>query len=165
MKYVFLTIVVFALSIIQTAVLGAVEIFGVIPNLLLVSVICYSLMRGDLRSIVYGSVVGFVLDILSGKMVGMNLLMCTCVALMCACLYETLFNNNSFVAAVFVLWISALYEFLIYVFYFLFWGNTDILFALFHKILPCALYNAFSTFLIYPIMRKISLLERTDNDY
>ncbi len=164
MKYVLLTLTVFLLSIVQTAVLGLVEIFGVIPNLLLVSVICYSLMRGDLRSIIYGSVVGFVLDILSGKMVGMNLLMCTLAALLCACLFETLFNNNSFVAAVFVLWITALYELLIYVFYFLFWGNGDFLFAIFNKIIPCAIYNAVSAFLIYPIMRKISLLEKTDND-
>ena len=110
------------------------------------------------------SFLGFILDILSGRMVGMNLLMCTLTAMMCACLFETLFNNNSFVASVFVLWITALYEFFIYMFYFLFWGDTNIVFAIFHKILPCALYNAVSAFFIYPIMRKISSLEKADND-
>lgn len=160
MKYLWLFILTFVFAVLQTTVIDAISIFGVIPNLLVTAVICYSLMRGDLRAIIFGAIIGIVLDFLSGKIVGMNLILCTLTAFLSASLYESLFNNNSFVAAVFVLWISFLYEFLIYVFYFLFWGESAFLFAVFKVVLPCAFYNALCTFFIYPIMRKISSLDR-----
>lgn len=164
MKYLILTVLVLLLSVLQTTVLGVIEIFGVIPNLLVVSVICYALMRGDFEGVIFGTAVGFVLDILSGRMVGINMILCSLVGLLCACLYDTLFNNNSFVASVFVLWISLIYELLIYVFYFLFWGDTNIAFALLHKVLPCAVYNAASAFVIYPILKKVRIFDRREND-
>lgn len=164
MKYVILTAFVLAVSVLQTTVLGVVEIFGVIPNLLVTAVICYSLIRGDFESVIFGAVCGFVLDLLSGRMVGMNMILCSVTAFMCACLHDNLFNNNSFVASVFVLWISALYELLIYIFYFLFWGDTSFVFAILHKILPCAAYNAAATFLVYPTLRGICLFDRQEND-
>ena len=162
MKYAILTVFLLVISVVQTTVLRSIEIFGVVPNLIVVSVICYALMRGDFRGIIFGSIAGAVLDLLSGRMVGMNTILCSTMALLCACLFDSLFNNNSFVASVFVLWISAIYEFLIYVFYFLFWGNTDFVFALIYKILPCAVYNAAAAFVIYPIMRKICSFDKKE---
>lgn len=162
MKYAVLTVFMIIISVVQTTVLKSMEIFGVVPNLLVVAVICYALMRGDFRSIVFGAAAGFVLDLLSGRMVGMNMILCSVTALFCACLYENLFNNNPFVASIFVLWISAVYEFLIYVFYFLFWGNGDVVFALLHKVLPCAVYNAVSAFAIYPLMKFICSFDKAE---
>ena len=162
MKYAILTVFFIVISVLQTTVLKSIEILGTVPNLLVVAVICYALMRGDFRSIIFGAASGIVLDFLSGRMVGMNMILCSLTALLCACLYENLFNNNSFVASVFVLWISAIYEFLIYVFYFLFWGNTDIIYVLLHKILPCSVYNAAAAFAIYPIMKIICSFDKEE---
>lgn len=164
MKYVFLAALILVLSVLQTTLIDYISILGVVPNLLLVSSICYCLIRGDFKSIIFGSIVGAVLDLLSGHMVGMNMILCTLCALLSANLYESLFNNNSFVAAVFVLWISALFEFLVYAFYFLFWKEGEFVFALVHRILPFGVYNAAIAFIIYPIMRKISSFDTAERD-
>lgn len=166
MRYLLLFVFMFFLSVVQTTVLGAIEIFGVIPNLLLTAVICYAIIRGDFEGVIFGAVIGIFLDFLSGRMVGMNLILCTLVSFSCCSLYDALFNNNPFVASVFVLLVSIVYEFLIYVFYFLFWGDANVWFALIHKILPGAVYNALSAFLIYPVLKKICLFGagRWEND-
>lgn len=164
MKYAVLTVLVLLFSAVQTTVLKSAEIMGVVPNLLLVAVICYSLILGNLNSIIFGAVIGLLLDLLSGHMVGVNLILCSLTAYMCAGFNGNLFSNNSFVAAVFVLWITFLYEFVIYILYFLFWSEGHMWFAVTHRILPAALYCAVSAFLIYPVMRGVSRLEKSEDD-
>lgn len=156
MRYALTIVFVFFLTVIQTTLIRSVEIFNVIPNLLLVAVICYSLCKGDLKALVFGVVCGLVLDFTGGRVVGVNTLLCTYAAFLCYLLHGGLFNNNVFVAAVFVLIISFVYEFLFYMMQFFIWGETDIAFALLHKILPGALYNAVAAVPVYPIMRRLS---------
>lgn len=148
---------VFLLTVVQTTVLRTVEIFGVIPNLLLSAVICYSLIKGDPKAVVFGVVCGFLLDFFGGRTIGMNTLLCTYTALLCILLHGGLFNNNAFVAMLFVFVISVPYEFMNYFFHFFIWGEASVLYALFAKILPGAVYNALVTLVIYPFTRALAI--------
>lgn len=156
-RYALTVVFVFLLTVLQTTVLHAAEIFGVIPNLLLSAVVCYSLTKGDWKALVFGGVCGMLLDFFGGRVVGMNTLLCIYTALVCILLHGGLFNNNAFVAMLFVLAISIVYEFLIYFFGLLIWGQTDVLYALLHKILPGSVYTALITLFVYPFTRALAL--------
>ncbi len=155
-RYALLVVFVFLLTVLQTTILRAVEIFGVIPNLLFSAVVCYSLTKGDWKALVFGIVCGMILDFFGGRAVGMNTLLCMYTALVCILLHGGLFNNNAFVAMIFVFLLSIAYEFFIYFFSLLIWGQTDILYALLFKILPGSVYTALVTLFIYPFARALA---------
>lgn len=157
LRYVLTICFVLLLAVLQTTVLHAAELFGVIPNLLLSAVVCYSLTKGDYKAHVFGIGCGLLLDFFGGRVVGMNTLLCFYVSLVCVLLYGGLFNNNVFVAMLFVLLLSVPYEFFIYFFSLFIWGQGDIVYALLCKIVPCAVYNALTTFLVYPFTRALAV--------
>ncbi len=156
-KYLLTALLIFVLIILQTTVVRGIEIFHVIPNLLLVMVVSYSLLHEDYSALVVGAVCGLLLDMHGGRTVGMNTLLCALLAYLCVCVSGNLYSNNSLVALVFVFFLSIAYELIIYIFYFAIWGHGSFVFALFHKILPGAAYNSLVTLLLYPLIRKLTV--------
>lgn len=155
-RYALTVVFVFVLTVLQTTVLHAAEVFGVIPNLLLSSVVCYSLVKGEPKAIVFGIVCGFILDFFSGRTVGMNTLLCMYTAFVCVLLHGGLFNNNAFVAMLFVFVISIIYEAVIYFFNIFIWGYGGTLYAFLYRIIPGSVYTALVTLIIYPIIRILA---------
>ncbi len=149
-------IFILLLAILQTTVLRGFEVFHVIPNLLLVTVVCHGILHGDYMSLAVGVLCGLLLDITGGRVVGMNTLLCTLVAYLCICVSGNLFNNHVFVAMMFVLLFSIPYELLVYLFYFAIWGTGKFGYALLCKILPGAIYNFLFTLLLYPLIKRVS---------
>ncbi len=157
-RYVLTAILILLLTVLQTTVLWGIELFHVIPNLLLIMVVSYGFLHGDYSALAVGVVCGMLLDITAGRAIGMNTLLCALVAYFCIRISGNLFNNNAFVTMVFVLCFTIPYEFFIYLFYFVIWGKGDFGYALFCKILPSALYNFVFTLVLYPIIRRVSKL-------
>ncbi|MBQ3553918.1 MAG: rod shape-determining protein MreD [Clostridia bacterium] len=157
MRYVLTGVVVFLLALFQTTLIHSFKLFGVIPNLLLSSVVCYSLICGENKAMVFGIACGLILDFYGARAVGINTLLCMLTALGCILLHDGLFSNNAFVAMLFVAVISVIYDLIIFFFYFVLWGQTDVLYALFRIILPGAIYSGLVTIFIYPLMRAVAL--------
>ncbi len=149
-------VLVLLLSVLQTTVIHGLAIFGTVPNLVFIAVVCYSLLHADYGSLVFAVACGLVLDITGGRAVGLNTLFCLYTAYFCIRISGSLFNRNVFVSMVFVLLLSFIYELLIYVFYFAIWGYGGFGYALFHKLIPTVLYNFVMTLLIYPLTRVMT---------
>ncbi|MBR7164263.1 MAG: rod shape-determining protein MreD [Clostridia bacterium] len=159
-KFLLTAILIFVLTILQTTVIQGIEVFHVIPNLLLITVVCYSLLHGDYSALVVGVVCGFLLDINGGRVVGMNALLCTVLAYVCICVSGSLYSNNGLIAMIFVLIFSLFYELIVYIFYFAIWGQGAFFYALFCKILPAAVYNGLATILLYPLVRRLTVFNQ-----
>lgn len=155
-RYAVTVLVVFLLTVIQTTLLRSAEIFGVIPNLLLSAVICYSLVKGEPKAIVFGLICGMLLDFFGGRNVGMNTLLCLYASLICVLLHDGLFNNNTFVAMLFVFLMTIGYELIIYFFNIFIWKQQGFLYAFFLRVLPQAAYNAVATIFMYPLTRWLA---------
>lgn len=155
-KILWTVVLVFVLTILQTTVVRRIEIFHVIPNLLLIFVICYGLLHDDYSTLVVGVICGLLLDINGGRVVGMNTLLCTVVAYLCIYVSGSLYSNTSVVAMLFVLIFSFFYELIVYIFYFAVWGHGGFLYAMFCKILPAGIYNSLVTIVLYPIVQKLT---------
>ena len=154
---ILMAVFIFAMTVLQSTVIRGIEVFHVVPNLLLITVICYSLLCGDYSAIAVGVVCGLLLDITGGRIVGMHTVLCTFAAYFCVCVSGNLFNNNALVSMVFVLLLSIPYEFLTYLLYFAIWGHGSFFYALLVHVLPAAVYNFVVTLIIHPIVRKIVL--------
>ncbi len=154
---ILLTVVLFfILTILQTTVIRGIEVFHVIPNLLLIAVVCYGLLHDDYSTLVVGVICGLLLDLNGGRVVGMNTLLCTVVAYLCIYVSGSLYSNTSVVAMLFVLIFSVFYELIVYIFYFAVWGHGGFLYAIFCKILPAGIYNSLVTIVLYPLVRKLT---------
>jgi len=158
LRCILTAITVFVIAALQTTVLRGIEIFHTIPNLLFIFVICYSLLSADYSALAFAAICGLILDLTGGRLIGMNTLLCTLAAAFCLAVNDNLFNNNLFVAMVFVLLLSLPYEFLTYVLYFTIWGRGAIGFALLCKILPTAFYNFVFTVVLYPLTKRLARL-------
>lgn len=156
LRYILTGIFVFLLTVVQTTILRGIEIMGLVPNLLVVAVICYSLLKDTRPGLVFGIVCGLLLDFIGGRLVGVNTLLCLYIAYLCGLTSDRLFNNNVFVAVLFVVVMSLLYELVFYILNYTLWGNTDFVYALFAKIIPASVYNGLMTFIIYPIIYRLS---------
>ncbi len=155
-RQVLTVIFILLMAVLQTTVLRGLEVFHVIPNLLFITVVCYSLRRGDYSAMVVGVACGLILDVTGGRAVGINTLLCTYAAFFCVRVSSSLFNNNVFVSMVFVLLLSIPYELLIYLFYFVIWGRGALGYALLCKILPAVVYNFLFTIVLYPAVRRVA---------
>lgn len=153
---ILMAVFIFAMTVLQSTVIQSIELFNVVPNLLLITVVCYSLLCGDYSAMVIGVVCGLLLDITGGRIVGLNTILCTLAAYFCICVSGNLFNNNALVSMVFVLLLSIPYELLTYLLYFAIWGHGGFFYALLARVLPAALYNFVVTLIIHPIVRKIA---------
>ncbi len=152
---ILMAVFIFVITVLQSTVIRGIEVFNAVPNLLFITVICYSLLCGDYSAIAFGVVCGLLLDITGGRIVGLNTLLCTFAAYFCICVSGNLFNNNAFVSMVFVLLLSIPYELITYLLYFAIWGHGSFFYALLAHVLPAALYNFVVTLLVHPIVRKI----------
>lgn len=155
-RYVLTGILILLLAVFQTTVLRGIQIFHVIPNLLLIMTVSYSLLKGDYSSFVVGIACGLLLDLTGGRTIGMNTLLCALLVYFCMFISGNLFSNNTFVAMVFVFFLTIPYELFIYIFYFAIWNHGALGFAIFSKILPAAVYNFLFTLVLYPVIRRVT---------
>ena len=157
-SWVLTIIFILLLAVLQTTVLRGLEVFNVIPNLLLSAVVCFGILYGDYNALTIGVICGLILDVIGGRGVGINGLLCALVAYACVSISDSLFNNHVFVAMVFVLVLSIPYELITYILYFAIWGRGGWVFAIFCKILPTAVYNFLVTLLVYPVVKQLARL-------
>ena len=155
-KIIMAAVFLFILLIIQTTVLDYIRIFGIMPNILLISVICYSFCASDLRGLVFGVLCGIFMDVTGGRIIGINTLLYTYAAFSCLWVCDKLYNNNEIIAAVFTFVISLVYGAVVYITNFLIWGHTEFLHAVFKVIIPETIYNTFVALFIYPAARFVA---------
>ncbi|MBE7047797.1 MAG: rod shape-determining protein MreD [Ruminococcaceae bacterium] len=155
-KQILAVVVILLIALLQTTVIRGLEVFHVVPNLLFITVVIVGLLRGDYCGLSVGVLCGFLLDIMGGRAVGSNTLLCTYVAYLCTRISGSLFNRNVFVSMVFVLLFSVPYELFIYIFNFVIWGKGAWGYALFCKILPAVIYNFLFTIVLYPVVRRLA---------
>lgn len=65
------------IAIVQSSILARMDASGVHPDLTLLCVIAWSMLRGSRQGVVWGFVGGLALDLLSGAPLGMNALLMT----------------------------------------------------------------------------------------
>jgi len=163
-KYVLLAACIFFIAVLQSTVLDYARVFNVKPNLFILFIISFALIRGNVEGATVGFFTGLTQDIISGKMLGFYALMGLYLGLAAGSLNKRLYREN-IIVVIFFSFVSTLayesvvyltYEWGIYFFSSLVKNQIDILFALKNIILPEAVYNSVVSVFMHAIVIRLT---------
>jgi rod shape-determining protein MreD len=165
MKYRVMTalFLVLTAALLQSTLLGYIEIFSVRPNLLIVMTVVTALLRGTVESAIMGIAYGLTFDILLGKTLGWYALLLFLLAILISMVNEKLYREKVLVLLTFGLVSSILVETCFVLIYFLFRGLGVFPMLFSTIILPEALFNAVLILPLFkPVMKVYNMLDTID---
>jgi rod shape-determining protein MreD len=128
------------------------------PDLVLVIVISYALLKGPYIGTNVGLFAGFFMDLVSGNIIGGGVLTKMVAGLTAGMLEKTIFKDNLLVPTIAVFGGTIIFETLNLVIQLSFGVNLAFFYMLLHIILPMAFYNAILAPLIYQLLFTIERL-------
>ncbi|MDK2800737.1 MAG: rod shape-determining protein MreD [Clostridiales bacterium] len=142
--------------VLQSTVLQYIELWNIKPNLIVMLVIYFALLRGNVEGGIVGLFGGMLLDILSGKVFGLYALIGMYIGVLAGNFNKRFFKENYLVALLFTFIFTIIYEFIFYFFNYFIWGETRIIYVFKNIIIPEVLYNCFLAVPIYSFVIKIN---------
>lgn len=142
-----------SVALIQSTVMPHLTFWGVKPDLMLLVVVCWSLLRGAREGIVWGFIGGFCLDLFSGTPFGLSALALLIVSFFSGLGQTTVFRTQVILPLVTVWGASLVYDFIFLLALSALGYPVVWLDSLIRLVLPASLLNVVLTPLVYPTMR------------
>jgi len=154
-------IIVVAL-LIQITLVNLITILGLKPDLILVVVVIFSLLKGEKEGTISGFASGLLQDIFSTGLLGINALVKTVIGFTCGILREKIFHEHIlFLIPVITFIASFIQSILIFFLLRTFGIEYNLIWSLKQVALPEALYSSLlSPFIFLAINKLFQLLER-----
>ncbi len=155
MRITILTISVILSVAIQATWLAGLNLpWQIIPDLVLILVISYGLLRGPDEGLLFGLLAGFFLNLLSGGVIGIEALSKMLAGYCAGLLEKNIFKDNLLVPFIAVLFGTLLFNTFSVVMHMAFMANFNFWGAIISIVLPQALYNAVLAPLVYFYLLK-----------
>lgn len=143
------------LYVLQTTPLF-LEIFGIKPNLLLVTAVCLAMFEGEFIGGLYGAMAGVLLDLSTIGYFGFNailmLIFCVLIGLAVIYLLRLTWLNATLLTAGAML----ILELLHYYFYYAMWGYENVWLILVQDLLPGVLYTVLLAPLCFWLLQRLT---------
>jgi len=138
---------------------------NIVPDLILIMVISYGLLRGPDEGLFFGLAAGLFLDLVAGGVIGIQTLSKTAAGFTAGLLEKTIFKDNLLVPVIAALAGTLIFESFSLLMQLSFHGNYNYWLLLISAIIPLALYNAVFAPFIYRLFLKMEhfITERTEN--
>ena len=167
---IFITGIVLIFTIIcQSTLVQFIEILNTKPNLIIMLIIYFALLRGNIEGGIVGFFGGLLLDISMGKAIGINSLIGMYIGIAVGSFNKRFYKESYLVALLFTFVFTILYELIFYFLNYFLWGDTRIIYAFNHFILPETVYNCILTIPVYALIsktnRKFIIRERNTRKY
>lgn len=150
------TVSLILLLVLQSTLLGYVEIYNVKPNLLVIYIVCVALLRGNIEGAAVGFFAGLMQDMAFGKLLGFYCLLGFYLGLTVGSVNRRLYRENYLVVVFFTFVATILYEAAVHILSNIMTSGLDILMPLTFKILPEAAYNSVVSILIFTLVIKVN---------
>ena len=150
LKYFKPLLIFFPVVLIQLTVIPLVSIQEVVPDLLLIAVVYLSISYGQVFGTVTGASYGLLLDLISGNLIGSNMLSKT-VAGFIAGYFSSETRRDKYLYTYFfsiVVLLTALVDAIIFSFFSVIDFNTNILLVLFNHALLPSIYSSLVSILV-----------------
>ncbi|NMB41729.1 MAG: rod shape-determining protein MreD [Firmicutes bacterium] len=158
-KSFILYLIVFFIIIIALVIQGSLLTFfildGIIPDLLLIIVICLAFLWGEKRALVVGLMAGLLQDILFGPAIGFFCLAKMIAGLLAGLTSHEVYRDQLIGPMLTAFFVTFAHEIIVFYLTAFFWGNTvDLFVALETLFLPRAIYHFVLTMLFYPLFYR-----------
>jgi rod shape-determining protein MreD len=151
--YTFISLVILVgAALLQTTLSPFVKISGVHPDLVLVLVIGWVILRGLEDGLFWAVVGGLSLDVLSGAPFGIFTLLLVVIALVTSLFHGRVFGSSIILPLSLTFPLSLLFNGLALLFLMLLGRPIDWGAAFFHILLPVAIFNTMVMMLIFPLL-------------
>ena len=156
LKYFIPLFVFIPVVIIQLTVIPFISIQGIVPNLILIAVVYFSIANGQIFGTITGASYGLIYDLISGSLAGSNMLSNTVAGFIAGYFSgetkrEKYLYTYSFSLVVLI---SALIDAMIFSFFSVIDFNTNFLQALFNHALLPSIYTSIVSILVVVIPYK-----------
>ncbi|MCG6912664.1 rod shape-determining protein MreD [bacterium BMS3Abin03] len=158
LEYITPLIVFFLVYLLQITIVPLIRLAGIIPDLILIILVYYSISRGQLYGTILGAVYGLLIDLISGNLLGLSMLSKTIAGFTAG--YFTgetkkITNVSTYNFSLIVL-LCSIIDTIIFSFFSTFDLQTNIFSILFEQALLPSLYTAVVSilFLFYPFRRR-----------
>ena len=144
--------------LLQSTVMPAISLAGVVPDLLMILVITVAYTRGRVAGMFTGFAAGLLTDVCFNNMVGLCALFYLCIGYL-AGYSQKIYDERDYMLP--MLMITAgefLYSFAYYVAYFLLRSRTEFGYYFLHLILPRMVYTVLAAAALYPLFHWIHRL-------
>ena len=154
-------IIVVAL-LIQLTLINSITILGLKPDLILILVVIFSLLKGEKEGTISGFASGLLQDIFSTGLLGINALVKTVIGFTCGILRKKIFHEHIlFLIPVITFIASFIQSILIFFLLRTFGIEYNLIWSLKQVALPEALYSSLLSPFIFLVINKLfQLLER-----
>lgn len=155
MRYLVAAVVLVPLAVLQSSVFSRISVFGGAPNLVVLSVLIWAIVRGSLEGVFCGFVGGLFYDFANGGPIGISALALVTVAAIVGAGGRAVFRSNLLLPLILVFAATMLYVlisgFLLATLHY----PTDWRTAVVDVAIPSAIANALFALLIYPLLSAI----------
>lgn len=155
MKYLIYIMLMIFSFILQTTFIQHIAIDGIMPNLMLLLVICVAFMQGESDGLFLGIIGGLLHDCFYGQYIGSNLFLYAIIGYIVGIVCRSLYKDNFLVSVVTSVVATLGYEFFFFVLNVLLKGATNLSFFIVNKIIPSMIYNGIFSFIVYLLYRVI----------
>lgn len=157
--YILLLIIFIPTLILQLAVVPLISFGAFSPDLLILLLVYFTLLKGQLFGTIAGAIIGLIFDLVSGNVLGITMLSKTIAGFVAGYFYNEnkIESNTSSISFAIIVFISAFVDSF---FYGLFIDNQSLgfLYIIFEKSLFPAIYNTILALLLIIVLPKRSSL-------
>jgi len=156
MKILLKSAIIVVALVIQLTLINSVAILGLKPDLIMVVVVVFSLLKGEKEGAISGFASGLLQDIFSTSLLGINALVKTVIGFTCGILKEKIFHEHIlFIIPVITFISSFIQSFLISLLFRAFGIEYNLAWSLKQVALPEALYSTLLSPFIFLAINKL----------
>lgn len=149
--------------ILQVSVFSFFKLAGIVPNIMLILVVAFALMRGQTEGMLIGFFSGLLIDIMAGDAIGFYALLYLFMGYANGLLARIFYANNILLPLGMVFINSVAYNLIVYTCNFLLRNRTDLGFYMMHVLLPDVIYTFLIAIFLYNVFLWINqVLEKNE---
>ena len=144
--------------LLQSTVMPAISMAGVVPDLLLILVVTVAYTRGRIPGMLTGFAAGLLTDIYFHEMVGLCALFYLCIGYLAGYSQKIYDERDHMLPLVMITAGEFVYSFAYYIAYFLLRSRTEFGYYFVHLILPRMVYTVLIAVVLYPLLHGVHRL-------
>ena len=149
-----IAVLLFVAAVAQVSIFSAIDVFGAAPDLLLVTLVAVSLLRGSVAGAAGGFFAGLIVDTASLGALGLTSLVLTLAGFWIGRYGETTGRDRGHAPYLSIAVVTVLYEFGLLVVHFVL-GESAPAVAVFRSLLPAVILNLLITGPVYALVRRL----------
>lgn len=152
-------VISYLVLIIQSSLIGSIALGSLVPDLGLCLVVFFGLYNGRKQGMIYGIILGFCTDILSGGIVGINSFIMGCVGSFAGLLKERVYTEH-LLTKILVVFIAGLFSTFVYYLLALNFYSLPDFFENWMMITGVIIYTTLCNVLLFNIFEKIIIIKQ-----